>query len=634
MAAIELVGMWGLGDVIMSRAVIRELMKSNTIFLVTHNTAAFLDLIDQGLRISQIRARPSIRESVVRQSSQILTITPAPPGTHRRQINYTRDGGALDIGRNGSILAAQFTSAGITMPERPDFSMSIPDEWRANARKLIDSWPTGGKPLMVARPIVLNQSFLRPTRNPDPDSYVALYNSIREKFFTVGVAEIDGRHEWLAPGAQPQFDMDLTKGQLDFETLAALFAEADLVFTGAGFGPVLAHAVHTPVVVVYGGHESSHQTQAPTMHLAPTLAIDTDHPCNCQSGSHDCDKTITMPPALEKLSAFVGRLPARPKVNASMPRTLIFACTWTPHGDPQRLPGGSIIGGARAERAKLLDYWLTKTIALNPGCDILLVDTPDQNEPSPIDPKHGEWVPYTPGLQAPRMKYVFPDNIGHLCFWRRGHRDGWGRAFTFGVDAAVSTLSGLTPYEYVAHIEGDSIFRHPIAPIIRKMQRDKIEVMSAQVDNGHPHRRPHPVWVETGLMFMNTNFLAAMDFTKRYNWAGAKTDKPAPEERIYQLFGKHLRLMPWRVFRGHQNAYTHANIINLDWITHASDPTMYDRFMEFTGPLPMGESAITLPLHLRPVHLHLPDRNSGPMPRNPLIRRQWERALQERGVKA
>ena len=83
MANIEIIGMWGMGDVIMSRACIRELMKSNTVYLVTHNTAAFLDLIDQGLRISQIRARPSIRESVVRQSSQILTITPAPPGTHR-----------------------------------------------------------------------------------------------------------------------------------------------------------------------------------------------------------------------------------------------------------------------------------------------------------------------------------------------------------------------------------------------------------------------------------------------------------------------------------------------------------------------------------------------------------------------
>ena len=628
MSNIELIGMWGLGDVIMSRACIRELMKSNTVYLVTHNTAAFLDLIEQGLKISQIRGRPSIRESVVRQSTEILTITPAPPGTYRRHINYTRDGRALDIGRNGSILAAQFTSVGLTMPEKPDFSMPIPEEWRVQARRLIDSWPTGGKPLMVVRPIVLNQSFLRPTRNPDHAAYVALYNSIREKFFTVGVAEINGHHEWLEPGPQPQFDMDLTQGQLDFEGLAALFAESDLVFTGAGFGPVMAHAVHTPVVVVYGGHESSHQTQEPTMHLAPTLAIDVDHPCNCQAVSHNCDKTITMPPALARLDSFVKALPAHPKVNTAMPRTLIFACTWTPYNanQPQWSNAAPLAG-----REKLLDQWLTKTISLNPDCDILLVDTPDNDRPSPIDPRHGEWVPYTPGLQAPRMKHVFPDNIGHLCFWRRGHRDGWGRAFSFGVDAAVATLRGPTPYEFVAHIEGDSIFRHPIAPIIRKMQRDNVDVMSAQVDSGFPGvRRSHALWVETGLMFMRTRYLADLEFSKKYDWASHKTDKPAPEEIIWRMFSNRLKLMPWRVFRGHNDAYTFENIKQLDWITHASNPKMYDLFMELEGPLPMDEQAIQLPPHLRQMR-HFPARLH---PRNALLRRQWELELQKQGIKA
>lgn len=311
-------------------------------------------------------------------------------------------------------------------------------------------------------------------------------------------------------------------------------------------------------------------------------------------------------------------------MDTDIPRTLIFACTWTPHNEVRRLPGGSTVGGARWERTKLLDHWLTKTRALNPGCDILLVDTPDQGEPSPIDPRHGEWITYTPGLQAPLMKHVFPDNIGHLCFWRRGDRDGWGRAFSLGVDAAVATLSGPTPYEYVAHIEGDFIFRHPIAPIIRQMQRDNIDVMSAQVDNGHPHRSPHLIWVETGLMFMRTRYLADIEFNKRYDWASHKTDRPAPEAIIFTLFGKHLKLMPWRVFRGHGNCYTFENIKQLDWITHAHDPAMYDRFMEFEGPLPVA-----------PVPTHY--RSSQPpriRPHDALLRRQWEAELQKQGVKA
>ena len=79
------------------------------------------------------------------------------------------------------------------------------------------------------------------------------------------------------------------------------------------------------------------------------------------------------------------------------------------HLDPLRPQSTTVSNAAPlAGREKLLDQWLEKTISLNPDKDILLVDTPDNGRPSPIDPRHGEFVPYTSGLRAPRMKMVFP----------------------------------------------------------------------------------------------------------------------------------------------------------------------------------------------------------------------------------
>ena len=101
--------------------------------------------------------------------------------------------------------------------------------------------------------------------------------------------------------------MPPTNGTLDFEGLATLFASADLVFGNMGFTPILAQAVGTPNVCVFGGYENS-RTIAPGYHLSPTLSIDVDHPCDCHMFRHDCNKHITLPPAQARLLAFIEGL--------------------------------------------------------------------------------------------------------------------------------------------------------------------------------------------------------------------------------------------------------------------------------------------------------------------------------------
>ena len=547
---VELISkMWGIGDNLMHRAVVRELMKTHDIYLTTHSPAMYQDFVEDGLKFAEIKPGPRIRETL---AAKIQTMRP-PNGAEKRFMDYGRlTGNNIDILVAGSPLAAMFASVGLEMPTEPDFSFRIPAEWRDRAQDLISTWDLGAKPLMIYRPIILNTPtfWRRPTRSPDVGVYAALFETIREQFFTVSVANIGSLKEEIV-GEMPRVDKDFNNGELDFETMAGLFAAADLVFGNAGFVPILAHATRTPVVIVYGGHESFLTTDCTAQHLSPTLAIDPDKPCDCHTDRHQCDKTITVAPAKARLLDFVDRVVSKPV--GPDPRVLIFATTYIKND----------------ARRKLLDQWLTMTIRRNPNCDILLVDTP----PSPtsylsIDPKHGAFLPYTPGLATPRMAHRFPDNVGHLLE-RAGptHRDGWGRGFCFGLQAAIDG-----GYDYAVHIEGDSLFRFPCVPIIRQMQRHGWDAVSTLSVPG----RTDMIEIETALMFFKAGYVRESNFIANYNWPSLRTSTPSPENIIYRLLGEHLHLMPWRAERQH-GQLTPESVVNMDWITWA-DPEIYDNF--------------------------------------------------------
>ena len=290
MSAIEISGPMGLGDMVRQRGILRELMKDRTVYLRTRNVAPFYDLIAAGLKISQYLPDPIITEHTAPPPLEA-----APPDTPLVKVDY----GPTDIRRTGSVIAAQWASAGLPAPQCPDFSLPIPAEWRA------PKYDTGGKRLMIYRPVILTHKWLQPGRSPDPHAYDTLYRTIRDRYFVVSVCKLKPDWEWIVP---PLPAVDATEnGTLDFEGLAALFASADLVFGNMGFTPILAQAVGTPNVCVFGGYENS-QTIAPGYHLSPTLSIDVDHPCDCHMFRHDCDKRITLPPAQARLLAFIEGL--------------------------------------------------------------------------------------------------------------------------------------------------------------------------------------------------------------------------------------------------------------------------------------------------------------------------------------
>lgn len=284
--------MWGIGDNIHLRAVLREMTKTEDVWLETSNPAIFHDL---DVKIVQSRLRPPrIRESIGAKSQC------APDDALRRRVSYD----VRSITKLGSVLAAQFASCGVEMPEVPDFRLSVPAQWTTRMLQLL---PERGRPLMVYRPIVQNKVWPCPLRSPRPEVYDELFRSVRDKFFVVSVADLSDK-EWIV-GPEPDVDLRLHHGELDFEMMAALFAQASIAFTNPGFSPILAQAVGTPTVITYGGYECHTTTHAHGARLTSTLPIDTKAPCRCfwHGCQKNCSKQIELESALVELQNFINK---------------------------------------------------------------------------------------------------------------------------------------------------------------------------------------------------------------------------------------------------------------------------------------------------------------------------------------
>lgn len=219
-----------------------------------------------------------------------------------RQIRIWYHKPEIDV--HGSILETMMAVAGLPKMA-PDFSLPIRDEWLTpRICGIVCDARSSGKPLMIYRPIVLRKEWDGKLRNPDPVAYAELYASVREQFYTVSIASLRPNVEWIIGDDQPA-EIKIHDGSLEMWEMAALFSEADMVFCNAGFAPVMAQAVGTPSITVYGGRESFRTTQRAGAHLAPSLGINPINPCDCHSHRHNCDKRIDVPPAIERMKEFI-----------------------------------------------------------------------------------------------------------------------------------------------------------------------------------------------------------------------------------------------------------------------------------------------------------------------------------------
>jgi hypothetical protein len=184
----------------------------------------------------------------------------------------------------------------------------------------------------------------------------------------------------------------------------------------------------------------------------------------------------------------------------------------------------------------------------NPGMDIWAIDTA------------GSRPPEVPGVEV----VCIPDNVGHLS---RGGGDGWGRAWSRGVEL----LAGR--YDWLVHIEADLLCAVPVEDLVRRVARVGVRIA---MPVAFPYNFP-----ETALMVMNAAWVRETRLVERYEWASSPV-QPPPEKRLEALAGEDLFLLPMQGARIDMpmsvSELRGAFPDGMDWITHAP-PALLREFL-------------------------------------------------------
>lgn len=296
-------GMQGIGDCIRQRAIVEERCITNrTVWLRTPWPQLFQDMVANpfGAELKLLPILGALRtqaKNVIAYSNLFTTDSP-PPDATTEVVWYTHK----RIRETGSFLRATMHNAGLPL-DRRNYTLPLPQtSFGPRVESVMER--AQGKPICLFRPLVTRKEWGGcGARNPDAQSYYELYQSIRDRYFVVAVADVDVHNETFTyPGCRGG-DTDYLHGELSLNEIIAITSISSLVFASPGFACILASALHTPSVMVCGGHEHS-GFYAPDM-LAPFLGIDPIAPDDCFT--HECghDKTIDMPRAMDRLQEFV-----------------------------------------------------------------------------------------------------------------------------------------------------------------------------------------------------------------------------------------------------------------------------------------------------------------------------------------
>jgi hypothetical protein len=282
-------------------------MQTRDVSLETSWPAMYHDLIADGLRV--VRRPVALRtqtKNAVRESEAAKFVSRHPFARAGMRIAY--GGGQVLQVPSKTVLEVMCNVTGTNYAEA-DYRLPVPDVWQTDLFKTLGALPmrSRAKPWMVYRPLVARPEWRGSmARNADPEAYAELFNSIRDEFFVVSVADLVEGQEWIV-GPDAKADLSFHRGELVFETLAALFQQADLVFTSSGFPAILGPAVGTPTISIVGGYEDyrCHDSGAK---FAPYLAIGPRVGCSCWTSAcrQVCDKQIDIVAAKESIRQFVS----------------------------------------------------------------------------------------------------------------------------------------------------------------------------------------------------------------------------------------------------------------------------------------------------------------------------------------
>lgn len=296
-------GMHGLGDAIHQRGPLKWWLLQDTheFWLESSWASVYHDLMPT---LNVIPKATHLRMQVKNISREIgrFSTKPIPPCREVWVTWYNPD----VINKYGSILQAMAYNFRCPPHQGLDFRLPIPEHWRKNCQ-LFMAREHIRKPIMLYRPLIERTEWQGcAARNPQFEAYAEVFMAIRDKFFVVSIADLYPGREWIS-GFPMEADLEYHRAELSFEMLAALCAESALVYCSSGMAAILAQAVGTPSICMWGGFERSTNLSAGAK-LTPTLTISPVHPaCGCWRDDCTCDKTIDIPQAIEAAGRFIDQ---------------------------------------------------------------------------------------------------------------------------------------------------------------------------------------------------------------------------------------------------------------------------------------------------------------------------------------
>jgi hypothetical protein len=300
-------GMHGMGDCLHQRAILRQLMQTYDVTLETSWASMYHDLVADGLKL--VRRNVALRTQTKNAEREAALFKAARPA-NASGIRVRYGGAEVRQTASKTVLEAMCHVTG-TDYATADYRLDVPDVWTQALLKTLGDLPARAaeRPWLVYRPLVARPEWRGSlARNADPKSYAKLFQTIRDTFFVISVADLVPGREWIV-GPQLQADLAFHQGELTFELLAALFKRADVVYTSSGFAAILGPAVGTPTISIVGGYESvgCHSSGA---RFAPYIAIGPKVECGCWTSqcTRACDKTFNMDAASDDVFKFVSEL--------------------------------------------------------------------------------------------------------------------------------------------------------------------------------------------------------------------------------------------------------------------------------------------------------------------------------------
>lgn len=348
--ALHVQGMHGMGDCLHQRAVLRQLMQKYAVTLETSWASLYHDLVAEGLVL--VRVPVGLRTQTKNANREAELFRAAR--TYNTQGLRIRYGGAEVMQTESKTVLEAMCNATGTDYAYADYRLAIPDAWTQGLFAKLGDLPDRAftHPWLVYRPLVGRHEWRGSiARNADPASYTKLFQILRDTFFVISVADLEPGREWLV-GPQLKADKTFHQGELVFETLAALFKHASLVYTSSGFAAILGPAVGTPTISVVGGYESTgcHSSGA---RFAPYLAIGPRVECGCWTSQcrQACDKSIDMDAADARLRKFLSEISIQISDNTTSFESMYGVATGVNPFSPATVLGVDKAAATRQQRA-------------------------------------------------------------------------------------------------------------------------------------------------------------------------------------------------------------------------------------------------------------------------------------------